>query len=527
MSGSERPALSDEAIRAMLVDRAERAGPFGIDVPTVIAAAGPRASRRWFGVGRAERLSVGATAAAAVIVAAVLIAGPLATPPAGTTAPASAPTSSGPIASLRSPSPSVLVLPEVRTLTAAEFGDLARARSTTLPPIPVAVAGTLEADPTVRCRASVCATVLVGSGGIHVTPAGDVGPIRVTPVGDVGPGPWDGSGPTTGTFALRTPTAVTAGVRLAEYIGTLTVPRTGGPAWFVQDIREGAVSAEGAYAAVRGWLVRDPFHPCASNPRPPAVSYGCPTDDWLSESEFQPLQADGSSIGPPAAIYLSSGSYDQWAPDPAPFGRDNVGVVPRYGIFLMWLVSDGCGPNADCAPALPRWRIVGRFDPIVAPVADPGPNPSPSPATAEHPTASGVWTVAQLMDERPPSTIDYVVDGWLEAVFEGDLRCAAPRPIPSGWPRHDCGRADWLTDAPFRPKPLFATPDVGILVESGAYDAFAPDPTWAEQLAVPRAGRYVVRVALHSSCEAGFPSPGVTCLGGPVWTWEIVGTAPN
>jgi hypothetical protein len=349
----------------------------------------------------------------------------------------------------------------------------------------------------------------------------------VMPVGDIGPGPWDGSGSLTGTFALRTRADLAADAHVAGYVGTLTVPPTGGPAWFVQDLREGAVSGEGAYAAVRGWLVRDPFHPCASNPRPPAVSYGCPTDDWLSESEFQPLQADGSSIGPLAAIYLASGSYDRWAPDPAPFGRDNVGVVPRYGTFLMWLVSDGCGPNADCAPPPPRWRIVGRFDPIDGPISDPGASPSPSPATAAHPTASGVWTVAQLVDERPSMTTDYVVDGWLEAALTPGLRCAAPQPLPSGWPRHGCGRFDWLTDAPFHPKPTYAQPGVGILVQSGAYDTFAPNPTWVEQVAEPRAGRYVVRVALHSSCEVAHPSPPAACLGGPVWTWEIVGTAPS
>jgi hypothetical protein len=368
---SELQAPTDAAIRAMLMDRAERAGPFRIDVPTVIAAAGPRASRGLFGGRRIERLSVGATAIAAVIVAAVLVAGPLAAPPVGTTTPATAPGSSGPIASAPSPTPSATVLPEARLLTAAEFGDLVRTRSTTLPPITVAVAGTLEADPTVRCRASICRTLLAGSGGIPVTP-----------IGDVGPGPWDGSGPLTGTFALRTRAPEPVDARTAEFIGMLTVPPTDGPAWFVQDLREGAVSGEGSYAAVKGWLVRDPINPCPSNPHPPIVAHGCPTDDWLSESEFQPLQSDGSSIGPPAALYLSSGSYDTWAPDPAPFGPGNVGVVPRFGTFLMWLVSDGCGPNADCATPPPRWRIVGRFDPIAAPVPDPGASAPPAPPTA-------------------------------------------------------------------------------------------------------------------------------------------------
>jgi len=492
---------TDAAIQAMLADRAERAGPFRIDVATVVAAAGPRASRGLPG-SRMARLSVGATALAAVVVAAVLVAGPLAVSPAGSTVPTSPPGSIGPVASSNGLSPSAP--PEARLLTAAEFGNLVRARSTAFPAITVAVSGTLEADPTVRCRGSTCPTVLAGSGGVHVTP-----------VGDIGPGPWDSSGSVTGIFALRTRAVFPGGIRLAEYVGTLTVPPTGGPAWFVQDLLEGAVSADGAYAAVRGWLVRDPLHPCPAVRNPPVVAYGCPSDDWLSESEYQPLQADGSSSGPPAAIYLSSGSYDKWAPDPAPFGRDNVGVVPRYGTYLMWLVSDGCGPNADCAPPPPRWRIVGRF------------NPSPSPATAGHPTANGVWTVAQLMDERPPATTDYVVDGWLEAALTLGLRCAAPQPLPSGWPRHGCGRFDWLTDAPFRPKPTYAQPDVGILVQSGAYDTFAPNPIWVDQRGEPRAGRYIVRIAVHSSCELALRSPEPACLGGPVWTTEIVGTAPN
>lgn len=495
-------APTDAAIRAMLADRAERAGPFRIDVAAVVASAGLRASRRLIGGRPIERFLVGAAAIAAAVVATVLVAGPLAAPPAGSSGPASPPGltsppgSTGPVASSNGPSPSAL--PEARLLTAAEFGDLVRARSSALPPITVAVAGTLEADPTVRCRASICSTVLDGSGGVHVMP-----------VGDIGPGPWDGSGPLTGTFALRTRAVDPAGDRLAEYIGTLTVPPTGGPAWFVQDLREGAVKAEGAYAAVQGWLVRTPMRPCPSNPRPPVIAYGCPTDDWLSESEFQPLQSDGSSIGPPAAIYLSSGSYDRWAPNPAAFGPDSVGVQPRYAIFLMRLVSDGCGPNADCAPPPPRWRIAGRFDPV---------------EVAQAP-ADGV-SVAQLADERPPMTTDYLVDGWLEAALTPGLRCLAPHPLPSGWPRHDCGRNDWLTDVPFRPSPTYAEPDVGIQLQSGAYDAFATNPVWADLLAEPRFGRYIVRVELHSTCDLAAPSPSAACLDGPVWTKELIGSAP-
>jgi hypothetical protein len=508
----ERSRPTDAALRAMLADRAERAGPFRIDVGAVIASAGPRASRGLVGGRRIERLSAGAAAIAAIIVAAVLVAGPLGAPPAGSPGPTSLPGSPAPVASSNGLSPSAL--PEARVLTAAEFGALVRTRSANLSPTVVAVSGTLEADSAVLCQATTCPIVLIGSGGVHVMP-----------VGDIGPGPWDGSGPLTGTFALRMRSAVAVDANVADYIGTLTVPPTGGPAWFVQDLREGAVKVEGSYAAVEGWLVRDPFHPCASNPHPPPV-YGCPTDDWLSESEFQPLQADGSSIEPPAAITLSSGSYDRWAPDPAPAGRDRLGVEPRHAIFLMLLISDGCGANADCSSPPPRWRIVGRFDPIEVATASPdvGPTPSLVPVSSEPSPTGGLWTVAQLLEERPPMTTDYLVDAWLEAALIGTVSCKAG-PLPSGWPQHDCSRNDWLTDAPFHPSPTSARPEVGIQLQNGAYDAFATNPEWADLLAESRFGRYVVRIALHSTCEAAVPQPGASCAGGPVWTFELAGRA--
>src|SRR5207249_567255 len=176
----------------------------------VIASAGPRASRGLFGGRRIERLSAGAAMTAAVVVAAVLVAGPLAAP-ASSPGPTSAPGSTGPAASSNGPSPSAL--PEARVLTAAEFGELVRSRSATLAPTVVAVSGTLEADPAVRCRATACPAVLAGSGGV-----------LVAPVGDIGPGPWDGSGPLTGTFALRTRSVDAVDANVADYIGTLTVP---------------------------------------------------------------------------------------------------------------------------------------------------------------------------------------------------------------------------------------------------------------------------------------------------------------
>jgi hypothetical protein len=247
----------------------------------------------------------------------------------------------------------------------------------------VATEGRLERDPSMLCaKGAICADTLLTDSG---------GGFHIKPVGDIGPGPWDGTGPKQGAFVLRITPNLEGGRPVFDYLGDLQLPNDGVLAWSVSGILGGTASKEGAYAAVDGWLVRDSLHPCASTSRPSGVSYGCPTDDWLTPSAYQPTQPDGSMLGPREAIYLASGSYDRWAPDPAPFGIG--GAEPRRATYLMWLVMDGCGPNADCAqgPDDLHWRIVGRFDPIpyVATVPTPAASPVPVPLVAP-------WRVADL-----------------------------------------------------------------------------------------------------------------------------------
>ncbi|HEY3163702.1 MAG TPA: hypothetical protein VGJ71_05045 [Candidatus Limnocylindrales bacterium] len=362
---TDRMELTDAAIRSMLTARADRAARDRFDPAAIVAAAGPRARRFGACSPLVGRVSIAAGGIAAVLIVAVLIGGSLLEEPGASHAPigsgsAISPSESTPptaSASLGPPTESF------RILSAAEAGDLIRSRSAARAGSLFVVNGQLVAAETVvtHCASEPCGSTLLADAG-----AGFV----IRPVGDFGPGPWSASGPghLSGTFVLRLSAAVDNDLRIVDFVGVLTTPPNGGPAWFVQDLLEGAAHNEGAYAAVDAWLVRDPFHPCGSDPRNPVVVYGCPTDDYLTEDKFQPLQSDGSSIGPAASIYLSSGSYDRWAQNPAPAGLSGRGVEPRRAIYLLWLVSDGCGPNADCAPPPPRWRIVGRFDPLPDPV---------------------------------------------------------------------------------------------------------------------------------------------------------------
>jgi hypothetical protein len=510
MTGDRR--ADDVAIQAMLTARAARAEAFRFDPASIVAAAGPRARRLPPGAGFFGRAPVAASAIAAAIVVAVFVGSPLVGQPAASQSPvgsgptiAASPSGLAPTASSSPVAPAAAM----RVLAPAEAGELIRSQSANLAGTLIAVEGRLELRDLQRCRSvKPCGpTVLADAGSGFI----------VQPVGDIGPGPWAGSGPVVGTLVLRLSAAIENGVHIVEFVGTLTTPPNGGPAWFVQDLLEGAAHVDGAYAAVDGWLVRTPYHLCGSNPRNPVVVYGCPTDDYLTEDQFQPLQADGSTIGPLASIDLSSGSYDRWAPDPAPAGPEGRGVEPRHAIYLLWLVSDGCGPNADCALPPPRWRIVGRFDPLPGPV-----EPAPSPSTVP-PSADAFHTVAELVTD-PMSFInqDVTVDGWLVAT--PPLRCVG-----------SC-EFDWITDVAFEPwvsdgqTGSTIAPKVGIRVQDGAYAAFADRPaTDANVWPTPRFGRYVVRGTVHDACELLPPAPtdSPTCAGPAIVLWEVVERLPD
>lgn len=377
---------TDDDIRAMLASRAGRARTGGVETETVLeaarslAAAEPRAARRRYGPeGWTPRLAGGLASLAAVAVAFVVLAVPLLSRPPASGEP-SAPSASG-SATKPTTSPAPSHAPDIEAIDAAELQALVDARGTELVGRTFAVEGTLELNPSCDDRTS-CADAIVGGT-----------PIPVLPVGDIGPGPWDGSGPISGTFALRLVAirGVPQGL-VAHYLGDI---RQGpdGLAWPLADIIAGASREETGLVVVRGWIVRSPLHPCPTRgDSPPNIlpdvqsqaTFGCPSDDWLSIERFQPLRDDGSSITPPAtdAIYLWSGTYDEWAPDPTPSG---TGVEPREGAFLLsWTAVASCGPLADCAiqPTDFHWIVRGRLDPLPSATA---PTDEPVPTTGYYP----------------------------------------------------------------------------------------------------------------------------------------------
>ena len=448
-----RAGPTDDAIRAMIEARAERAGPIRFDPSAVAARAVGEARTRPSPPSLLPRVAIAAASVAAAVVLGVVIALPLGGRPAS--APPSN-VSSAPIASGSAPVPSAA--PQ-HVLSPDELGELVTTRAAELDGTIVAVRGRLEADPSWPCVAGqVCANTVF---------AGASDSVHLLPVGDIGPGPWDGSGPKTGVFAVRITARVEGGRPLVEFVGDLVNRDDGSFVLSVPDILSGAVSMEGAYAAVDGWLVRTPLHPCGSDPHPPpGPTYGCPDDDWLTETEFQPLRPDGSTLGPADAVYLPVGSYEQWAPDPAVAGFNSAGVEPRRATYLLWRAAGGCGPNADCL-TVPRWRIAGRFDPIPdAPALTPQPPASDATYPGGIPRSigdepvliglAGQRRVAEATDATP-----FLVAGWYGGhggnMCSGGIGPRDPNPLGArGCPRFD---VEGLPGRPYYP-PAITLPEV-------------------------------------------------------------------
>lgn len=519
MTDSRRPITppTDDAIREMLESRAGRIHSTSIDLATVIAAAGPRASVRLRGaLSLAPRLSLVASTVAAVLVAFALIAIPLFNRPTGSGTPSGLADASGATGSPSEVGPSSAPTSSVRLLTPAEVGELARTRSRELSTKVAAVRGRLALD-VPGCSTCANATFAGGDFGVRVR---ILGSLRTS---------WGSSSARTSSWVIRFTPEVENGLPIVEALGELRTGMSGGLTSTVIELLYDEVGAVGSYAAVDGWLVRTPLHPCASFVMPSDApsdlpSYGCPEDDYLTDAEFQPTRPDGSSSGPRKGILLPVESYAKWAPDPTVLEQ---GVEPRRATFLLQLVhTSACGPTDDCfaGPLIRRWQIAARLDPIpdIATAQRPAPSPVPVPLAAR-------WRVADLaVLPLSAAQIGYQVHAYL--VRTPPLKCLA---VSAGHPNYSCDEVDWLTDEPFQPWASDGhsggtrEPAVGLRVQNGAYDAFASDPARDPSGAwEPRLGDYLVRRSTAPACIGGAQSSGAPCYGGLGLHWEIMARLP-
>jgi hypothetical protein len=377
MTDSRRPIAppTDDAIREMLESRAGRLHSTSIDLATIVAAAGPRASVR---LGRALRLAPGlslvAGTVAAVLVVFALIAIPLFNRPTGSGTPSGLANTSGATGSSPEVGPTSPPTSSIRLLTPAEVGELARTRSRELSTKVAAVRGRLALD-VPGCSTCANATFAGGYFGVRVRILGSL------------LSSWGTSSARTSAWVIRFTPEVENGLPIVEALGELRTGMSGGLTSTVIELLYDEVGAVGSYAAVDGWLVRTPLHPCASLVVPSDAptdlpTYGCPEDDYLTDAEFQGTRPDGSSKGPARGILLPIESYAKWAPNPAVLEQ---GVEPRRATFLLQLVhTAACGPTDDCfaGPLIRRWQIAARLEPIpnVATVPSLSPSPSPSPS---------------------------------------------------------------------------------------------------------------------------------------------------
>ena len=442
---------------------------------------------------------------AVLVVASILVVAPLMGRPVGSAAPSGDAPRSQAVASEP---------PEagIHALSAAELGDLVRGRSAELAPRAAVVRATL--------------TISAGPSGVF-DGAGDGFVLRLADllVTDIAA---TGSASVAGPFLIRFSADTKDGRPVLDVVARLLTDQPDGWTSSVRSLRDADPQGAESYAAVDGWLVRTPGLRCAAPPHPTPTAtdslvYGCPEADYLTDEAYQPVQADGTVLGPDVAIELPVGSYKGFAPDPTVA----AGVSqPRHAIYVLQRTASRCAQSVDICLLVRGWlgaMIVDRLEPIppVGPDASPSP-PAPTPgspapiADTVPPPTGDAWTVSELLAATWPVVQDreFIVRGWLVAT--PPLRCLQERPIPSGLPDYGCGEADWLTDDRFQPWTADGTdgsarpPEVGIRVQNGAFEAFASDPAiTADGGREPNFGLWRVRFAVHSTCEYGGASPGI------------------
>lgn len=390
IEGTTARGAAHDAVRSMLEGRAERLRPAPFDLPTLIADVPQVADRlSWLAI-LAPRLSVAGAAAAVVLVASALVAGPLLLRPAGPAVPSAG------VASL---TPSGSAAPaNVRALTAAEVGDLARTRSTELASQLAAVRGTITVVIDPRCSGAACATATLDGAGEGFVLRPSMALVTEFTRGRAYP---------SGVFVVQFTGERDRDRPVVDVLGRLVTNRVDSFTNSVRQLVAESPGRGGSYAAVDGWLVRTALQPCPSIVVPSAASeapvYGCPADEYLTDEAFQPTRPGGGSVGPESGIYLPVGSYQLWAPDP--MAIPDGGVAPRRAVYLLQKQQvSGCPAVGEgCALQVSRWGVIaGRFDPIPGNPATASPAP-PDPRPSGPPVAAGSWPggIPRSIDGQP------------------------------------------------------------------------------------------------------------------------------
>jgi hypothetical protein len=383
--------IDDDELRAMLEARADRAS---IDPVTIFAegrrrALEPRRSGSRLGSGGVAAPLVGL---AVVVVVAVLVALPLVSRPVAAPTPSVPGLATTPLPSGTVARPSQTPRPAGYPITAAEL-DPAMGDTTGFVELTIVFKGAFVADPTPCPPGNVCGLRVEGISRPHTI---------VAPQGEELPA-LPASGRIEGTFAIHFTDRILDDGRLVfEDLGPI-VTGPDGPTWPVGVSAAGGNDLATGLVAASGWIVRTPVHPCPATPMCDA------TEDYLTATAYQPVQLDGSVVGPPveSSIWLGTGAYDAWVPDPKNLG---TGVEPRPVSLMVRLVPPACAMPSGVdglilcpSPTTHRWEVVGRLDP--PPFAQPVPPPEPT----RLPTPQG--SLAPAAAERQPGGFPTTING--------------------------------------------------------------------------------------------------------------------
>jgi hypothetical protein len=180
--------------------------------------------------------------------------------------------------------------------------------------------------------------------------------------------------PTTPTD-LEPPIALRlSGTAPIEYVGHMSLGGGTQPTSVQAAFAATTTAQAGQVIAVDGWLEgTGGGWSCGPAPMPgPPVPepFRCHVTPMLTAEPVKPVTSSGNERSmsfPPGSIPVQEGAYEEYAPDPA---SDGTNDLPRHGLYLLRMVVDDSSNCQGCR----GWLVVGRLDATTTP----GPTPSTS-----------------------------------------------------------------------------------------------------------------------------------------------------
>ena len=213
-----------------------------------------------------------------------------------------------------------------------------------------------------------------------------------------------------------------SGTAPIEYLGHVSLGGGAQPTTVSAAFLATATAPAGQVIPVDGWLEgTGGGWSCGPAPMPgPAVPepFRCHVTPMLTAEQVKPVISSGNERSlsfPPGSIAVQEGAYEEYAPDPA---SDGTNDLPRHGLYLLRMVVD----DASNCPGCRGWLVVGRLDATTTP--RPTPSPSVGITVRSAPELAAVLAADRTTWIGRPVFVDGQVSPIFGTLCESSSTCA-------------------------------------------------------------------------------------------------------